>query len=67
MKTFFFRTQRSASLGGACIDAPVSVTLTRVTVHAKPIDQQLRELDTLTHWPTHRIRNFLVTQARDKR
>lgn len=66
MKTLFIRTIRTQR---TC--APAAGT-TMATAHvvdrtaASPLEQ-LRELDTQTCWPTHRIRNFLATQKRSVR
>ena len=67
MKTFFFRSARIARLGRTCQAAPVAETNAAASAQATPLEQQLKELDTLTRWPTHRIRSFLVTQSRSVR
>ena len=67
MKTFFFRSVRIARLGRTCQAAPVAETTAAASDQATPLEQQLKELDTLTRWPTHRIRSFLVTQSRSVR
>ena len=68
MKTFFFRSARIARLGRTCQAAPVAeTTAAAASAQAKPLEQQLKELDTLTRWPTHRIRSFLATQSRSAR
>ena len=58
--------QRPSSSGKA---APSSARTNAAATsgQAKPLEQQLKELDTLTRWPTHRIRSFLVTQSRSVR
>lgn len=71
MTSFFFgatrrhsaRTAAPASGAAAVADAR---PLASPVCPASALDQ-LKELDTRTSWPTHRIRNFLATQSRTVR
>ncbi|QIL81926.1 hypothetical protein G7047_19860 [Diaphorobacter sp. HDW4A] len=65
MKTFFFRSARMTPRSRNCAAEVSSAAAS--TASPKPLQEQLRELDTLTGWPTHRIRSFLVTQSRGAR
>ena len=74
MKTFFFRSVRMigfARFDRACAAAPSAPSSTAASAStsatSSPLEEQLKELDTLTRWPTHRIRSFLVTQSRGVR
>ena len=67
MKTFFFRSARMVRLGRTCAAVSAVESTLVANAQAKPLEQQLKELDTLTRWPTHRIRSFLATQSRSAR
>ena len=73
MTSFFFGATRRHSARTA---APVSGVAAVAVADARPLASpvcpasaldQLKELDTRTSWPTHRIRNFLATQSRTVR
>ncbi|MBF5004085.1 hypothetical protein [Diaphorobacter caeni] len=66
MKTFFFRTARMTSRNRSCTTETSSAAASTASP-SQPLQDQLRELDTLTRWPTHRIRSFLATQSRRAR
>ena len=73
MTSFFFGATRRHSARTA---APSSGAASAAVADARPLASpvcpasaldQLKELDTRTSWPTHRIRNFLATQSRTVR
>lgn len=73
MTSFFFGATRRHSARTA---APASGVAAVAVADARPLASpvcpasaldQLKELDTRTSWPTHRIRNFLATQSRTVR
>ena len=74
MTSFFFGAARrhsartAAPASGAAAVAAVADArpLASPVCPASALDQ-LKELDTRTSWPTHRIRNFLATQSRTVR
>ena len=71
MTSFFFgATRRHSARTAAPASGAVAVAdarpLASPVCPASALDQ-LKELDTRTSWPTHRIRNFLATQSRTVR
>lgn len=72
MTSFFFGATRrhsartAAPASGAAAAVADARPLASPVCRASALDQ-LKELDTRTSWPTHRIRNFLATQSRTVR
>lgn len=67
MKTFFIRSNR---LQRSCANTESPDTDRAAQRQNAPQDNavsQAMALDTLTTWPTHRIRNFLTMQSRSGR
>ncbi|QNP50029.1 hypothetical protein [Diaphorobacter aerolatus] len=69
MKTFFIRSIRQSRdrIATAMADAGATRAASNVASHEPsqaPLEQQVMALDTLTTWPTHRIRSFLSMQSR---
>lgn len=62
MKTFIARLASNACAARARANTAVGAQARHAEQRQTSMEQQLRELDTLTGWPTHRIRSFLATQ-----
>ena len=77
MTSFFFgATRRHSARTAAPASGAAAVAAVAAVADARPLASpvcpasaldQLKELDTRTSWPTHRIRNFLATQSRTVR
>lgn len=73
MTSFFFgATRRHSAHTAAPSSGAAAVAVADALQLASPVSttsalDQLKELDTRTSWPTHRIRNFLATQSRTVR
>ena len=67
MKTFFIRSTRPSRIVAtpAVNDTSQRIEMRRAAVQ-QPLEQAM-VLDTLTTWPTHRIRSFLSMQTRRER
>ncbi|WP_353234907.1 hypothetical protein [Diaphorobacter ruginosibacter] len=67
MKIPFLRPARMQRTHAPAMHAGAAAAARQTDGAAHSPLEQLRELDTQTCWPTHRIRNFLATQGRGAR